>query len=223
MFYLLLGYKPPTRNFVVKKSKRLHQQHKTRTTTEFEEADFLSVTCDFWTNRQQKSFLVITGHFVDKNFNEHSKVLKFITFEGRHFSKLIAQVIENELISLGLYNKLVTITCDGASNMRSMFNYFNRPNIKYIYCIAHKFHLVICNSLNLWVKEKKKRITTGTEETVEGGTEEDEDDDENDIPIRLAQMIKSMSVDIVDASNDDNNEENENNETYNVRYSFRLI
>jgi len=63
------------------------------------------------------------------------------------------------------------------------------------------------------VKEKKKRITTGTEE----------DDDENDIPIRLAQMIKSMSVDIGDVSNDDNNEENENNETYNVRYSFRLI
>ena len=223
MFYLFLGYKPPTRNFVVRKLKRLHQQHTTRTTTEFEEADFLSVTCDFWTNWQQKSFLVITGHFVDKNFNEHSKVLKFITFEGRHFSKLIAQAIENELISLGLYNKLVTITCDGASNMRSMFNYFNRPNITYIYCIAHKFHLVICNSLNLWVKEKKKRITTGTEETAEGGTEEDEDDDEDDIPIRLTQMIKSMSVDIGHVSNDDNNEENENSETYKVRFSFRLI
>ncbi|CAF4478194.1 unnamed protein product, partial [Rotaria sp. Silwood2] len=110
----------------------------------------------------------------------------------RHFSKLIAHVIENELISLGLYDKLVTITCDGASNtnMRDMFNYFNRTNITYICCIAHKLHLVICYSLNLWVKEKKRRISSDIEEIVEGDT--DEDDDEDDIPIRLIQMIIIM-------------------------------
>ena len=34
-------------------------------------------------------------------FDDHSKVLKFITFEGRYFSKLIAQISENELISVG--------------------------------------------------------------------------------------------------------------------------
>ncbi|CAF1359176.1 unnamed protein product [Adineta steineri] len=188
------GYKPPTRNYIVKKLKRLHQQHTIYTVTEFEQADFLSVTCDFWTNRQQKSFLVITGHFIDKDFNEHCKVLKFITFEGRHFSKLIAEVIEKELISLGLFNKLITITCDGAANMRDMFNYFNRPHITYIRCIAHKLHLIICNSLNLWVKEKKNRTTTAMAETVE--YDSSEDNDEDDLPIRLTQMIRSMSVDV---------------------------
>ena len=113
---------------------------------------FLSVTCDFWRNRQPKSFLVITGHFVDKDFNEHSKNLKFITFQERHFSKLIDEVIENELVSLGLHDKLVTITCGRASNMRNMFNYFSRPSITCIRCITHKPHLIIYNSLNLWVK-----------------------------------------------------------------------
>ena len=209
-----LGYKPPTRNLVVKKLKRLHQQHTAQTRAEYEEADSLSVTCDFWTNRQQKSFLVITGHFVDKNFNDHSKVLKFITFEGRHFSKLIAQVIENELVSLGLYDKLVTITCDGASNMRDMFNYFNRPNITYIHCIAHKLHLIICNGLNLWVKQKKEQDTTDVEET---GDEESFEDDEDGMPIRLSQMIKSMSVDIDHVSIGNDSQEEENINSYIVR------
>ena len=209
----LLGYKPPTRSFVIKKLKRLHQQHSTRTTNEYEEASFLSVTCDFWTNRQQKSFLVITGHFVDKDFNEHSKFLEFITFQERHFSKLIALVIENELVGLSLYDKLVSITCDGASNMRNMFNYFSRPNITCIRCIAHKLHLIICNSLNLWVKHEKKQMTTDVEET---GSDDTYEDDEDDTPIRLSQMIRSMSVDV-------NNEEKDNINSYAVRYSFWLI
>ncbi|CAF1587866.1 unnamed protein product [Rotaria magnacalcarata] len=56
------GYKAPHRNFVVKKLKRLNEQHTAQKKVEFEEAKLLSITCDFWTNRQQKSFLVITGH-----------------------------------------------------------------------------------------------------------------------------------------------------------------
>ncbi|CAM4843216.1 unnamed protein product, partial [Rotaria magnacalcarata] len=126
------GYKAPHRNFVVKKLKRLNEQHTAQTKVEFEEAKFLSITCDFWTNRQQNSFLVITCHYVDNNFNEHSKILKFMTFEERHYSIIIANEIEKQLIHLGLYDKLVAITCDGAYNMRHMFTYFSRRNIKYI-------------------------------------------------------------------------------------------
>lgn len=139
----------------VKQLKRLTQHHTTQTKIEFQAADFLSVTCDFWKNRQQQSFLVITGHYVDAKFNEYAKILKFLTFDERHFSMLIAQEIEKQLINLGVFDKLITITCDGASNMRSIFTYFNRRNIRYLHCIAHKLHLIICNSLNLWVPIKK--------------------------------------------------------------------
>ncbi|CAF5143260.1 unnamed protein product, partial [Rotaria magnacalcarata] len=203
-------YKAPTRNNVVKKLKRLHQHHTIQTKFEFEQANYLSITCDFWTNRQQKSFLVITGHYIDKDFNEHSKILKFITFEERHFSPLIAQEIEKQLISLGLYDKLVTITCDGAANMRDMFTYFTRRKIKYIHCLAHKLHLIICNSLNLWVTTKKRRNTTTTETDAENSTEEEDAEDESQIT--LNQMIRTMSVDIHNISNENNYSDSEHDD-----------
>jgi hypothetical protein len=214
---LLIGYKAPHRNTVVKQLKRLHQQHFIRTKNEFQEATYLSITCDFWTNRKQNSFLVITGHYIDKYFDQHSKILSFMTFEDRHFSSLIAQEIEKQLISLGLYNKLLTITCDGASNMKDMFTYFTRRNIKYIHCIAHKLHLIICNSLNFWVSKKKKQITMDTEGSAEGGTNEDVEDNGSNT---LSQMVRTMSFDIDQSlDNDNNNEDDENNETSKVRYN----
>ncbi|CAF1212449.1 unnamed protein product [Rotaria sordida] len=205
------GYKGPHRNIVVQQLKRLNQQHTIKTKVQFEEANFLSITCDFWKNRQQKSFLVITGHYIDINFNEHSKILKFITFDDRHFSMLIAQEIEKQLISLRLYDKLFTVTCDGASNMRHMFTYFNRRNIKYINCIAHKFHLVICNSLNLWISVTKKQTAAARETITEDNTDQENDDDD-DSQTTLNHMIKSMSVDLNNISNQSDLEENETND-----------
>jgi hypothetical protein len=137
-----------------------------------------------------------------------------MTFEDRHFSLLIAQEIERQLISLGLYDKLITITTDGAPNMRQMFDYFTRRNIRYIHCVAHKFHLIICNGLNLWVSLKKKRATKNVEEVVEGSTDEDDYDDTQHA---LDQMIRSMSVDIDLLLNEENDTENENNNTSTVR------
>jgi hypothetical protein len=220
-FLPLIGYKPPGRNMIVKNLKPLHQVHTLQTKAKFEEANFLSITCDFWKNRQQKSFLVITGHYVDAKFDQHSKVLSFMTFESRHFSQLIAQEIEKTLIAYDLYDKLVTITCDGASNMREMFNYFSRRNIKYIHCIAHKLHLVICNGLNLWVSPKKKQNTSNIEEAAKGSS--DDDDQQEDESSILSQMVRTMSVDIGLIVNDDNDEDHGINDTSKLRHYLCFV
>ncbi|CAF3899786.1 unnamed protein product [Rotaria sordida] len=204
------GYKPPHRNTVVKELKRLYRHHSNRTKIEFEEAKYLSITCDFWKDRKKNSYLVITGHHIDKKFDQHSKILQFMTFEDRHYSILIANEIENQLINLNLYDKLVTITCDGAPNMRDMFSYFTRRNIKYIHCTAHKLHLIICNSLNLWVASKKKNNTTDGEEGIETGTMED---DEDEAQISLNQMVRTMSFDTVSLSNEITNDDSESDGT----------
>jgi len=179
--------------------KRLHDHHSDQTKKAFEEVKYLSITCDFWKDRKQNSYLVITGHYLDKKFDQYSKILKFMSFKDRHFSPLIANEIEKQLISLNLYDKLISITCDGAPNMRDMFTYFNRRNIKYINCIAHKLHLIICNSLNLWVTTKKKRNTTDVEEGAETGMIED---DEDETQASLNQMVRTMSFDTDPLSND---------------------
>lgn len=169
-----------------------------KTKKEFQDVDYLSVTCDFWTNRQQKSFLVITGHHIDKSFDQHAKVLKFMAFEDRHTSQSIAQVIEKELIDLDLYDKLITITCDGASNMKQMFNYFNRKNIKYINCFAHKLHLVICNSLNFWVLPKKNvTFANNDDENIDTDSSE-----EGQMGLSSLQVVRTVSFDQSFSSSD---------------------
>ncbi|CAF4641926.1 unnamed protein product, partial [Rotaria sp. Silwood2] len=131
-------------------------------------------------------------------------------FEDRHYSSTIANEIENQLINLNLYDKLVTITCDGAPNMREMLNYFSRQSIKYIHCTAHKLHLIICNSLNLWVTTKKKGNTTENEEIIDAGVIEDDEDEAGG---SLSQMVRTMSFDADPLSNDMNNDDSEGDET----------
>ena len=99
--------------------------------------------------------------------------------------------------------------------MRDMFNCFNRPNITYTRFIAHKLHLIICNSLNLWVKQKKEQDTTDVEETVDDKSYED---DEDETPIRLSQMIKSIPVDMDHVSIGNDSQEEESIDSYVVRY-----
>ena len=144
-----------------------------------------------------------------------------MTFEDRHFSPLIANEIEKQLISLKLYDKLVTITCDGASNMRDMFTYFSRQNIRYIHCIAHKLHLIICNSLNIWISSKKKRNTVDDEEGIE--TSIVDDDDENEAQANLNQMVRTMSFNTDPLSNDTTSRDSESDETPNVSYRFSFF
>ncbi|CAF4467350.1 unnamed protein product [Rotaria sp. Silwood2] len=191
------GYKPPHRNTVVKELKRLYRHHSIRTKIEFEEATYLSITCDFWKDRKKNSYLVITGHHIDKKFDQHSKILQFMKFEDRHYSILIANEIENQLINLNFY--------------------FTRRNIKYIHCTAHKLHLIICNSLNLWVASKKKGNTTDDEVGIETGIMED---DEDEAQISLNQMVRTMSFDTVSLSNETTNDDSESDETSKVSYEF---
>jgi hypothetical protein len=162
---------------------------------------------------------VITGHYVDSKFDQHSKVLKFMKFEDRHFSPIIAQEIEKQLIELELYDKLVTITCDGAPNMADMFTYFSRRNIQYIKCIAHKLHLIICNSLNLWVVPKKKKQNTTNNPVIDDSVDEE---DEDEAQLTLSQMVKSMSVDI-NINETFNHNDDRNNDTSTVRFHFPFV
>ena len=138
-------------------------------------------------------------------------------FGDRHSSLSIANEIEKHLINLNLYDKLITITCDGASNMRDMFTYFTRQNIKYIHCIAHKLHLIICNSLNLWVSSKKRRNTTDDEEGIETGVDEDYDDDTQ---ASLNQMVRTMSFDTGPLCTDTTSHDSEDDNTSKVGYGF---
>lgn len=145
----------------------------------------LSVTVDFWSDRRARSYLVLTGHYIDDNFQSNSTVLQFSTFDKRHFSDFIGKEIEKQLVDLGIFDKVTAITCDNASNMLGLFQHLSRE-IKHIPCMAHILHLVICNGLGLWkrVDEKKEK-------------NQDKSDDSEAVDRfdeSLSQSVKTMSI-----------------------------
>jgi hypothetical protein len=112
----------------------------------------ISVSTDFWSDKKKNSYLVLTGHYIDDHFNQKTTVLRFSTFPSRNYSTLIGREIEKQLTELNIFDKISTITCDGAPNMTALFDYLSRSDISRIQCLAHKLHLIICNGLKIWSK-----------------------------------------------------------------------
>ncbi|CAF1498789.1 unnamed protein product [Adineta ricciae] len=128
---------------------------------ELKSVDTLSVTTDLWSDRQLNSYLCLTGHYLNSQSKLDAQVLSFSTFAERHTSEAISRTIKTELKRLQVYEKVHTITCDGASNVRKSFQTL-KP--KRIHCLAHKLHLTVCNALCLWVNQNASSSATNDEE-----------------------------------------------------------
>jgi hypothetical protein len=166
-----LDYKAPSRNAISKELKRLHTKHFFSLINSLSKIPFISISTDFWTNIKGVSFLVLTGHYITDEFDLNSTILRFSSFHQRHFSDLIGIEIEKQLVELKLFDKVTSITCDGAPNMVKMFDYLSRPDITRIRCQAHLLHLIVCNGLGLWIDKRKKTTTTDRTNLIdsEGG------------------------------------------------------
>ena len=150
--------------------KRLYYKHSKQLISELQSVESIAATCDFWSDKKNKSYLCITGHYVVGNHLK-STVLAFNVFDERHTGENIAETIEYELRRLKIYEKINTITCDGASNMKKALSKLKPRRIQ---CVAHKLHLAICNGLCLWAKTPlQKPATTTTTATPIVSTNED--------------------------------------------------
>ena len=123
--------------------------------TNLNDPDFIAVTTDFWCDRSSRSYLCITDHWYTDSMDLKSKELVFLPFNDRHTSANISSELEQQLKKLNIFEKITTITCDEASNMKASFKKLD-PRIKRLQCLAHKLHLIICNALGLWLKKKKQ-------------------------------------------------------------------
>jgi hypothetical protein len=182
--YFFEGYTPVHRNTVQQKLENLYHYHHKLMMDNLLKVSDIAISVDFWSSKKVKCYMVLTGHYVTEDFESHSTVLQFSTFDQRHFSHLIGKEIEKQLIDLKIFHKITTITCDNAPNMLGLFKYLSR-DIKHIPCMAHILHLVICNGLGIWPEaddENKK-----PDESIDNTNENDFDDG-------LSQSVTTMSI-----------------------------
>ena len=134
--------------------KNLRDHHLQLLKDELKAIDYIGLTFDFWSNRRSVSFLCITGHWFNDKIEYFSKVIYFSSFKEQHSGFNIAISIKEKLVDLGIYRKVVAITCDGGGNLISACNQLD-GSIKRIWCCTHRLHLVVINGLGFWNKDTK--------------------------------------------------------------------
>lgn len=81
----------------------------------------ISVTLDLWSNRQMRSYIGITAHFVSC-WTLHSAMLSCNRFIGRHTGERIYDEYETTMELFKITSKVKHVITDHASNMMKAFN-----------------------------------------------------------------------------------------------------
>ena len=153
---LVSGYKPIHRNVVPRRIQRLERDRRATLVQELKSVGTISISTDFWSNKNNRSFIVVTGHYFVRDFELKSQVLDFSSFNHRHTAVRIADVLTRKLAKLGVMHKINRITSDGAMNLVTAIDLLD-INTERIWCVAHRLHLVVTNGLALWPKKSKRK------------------------------------------------------------------
>ncbi|CAI7804983.1 unnamed protein product [Closterium sp. NIES-54] len=111
----------------------------------------VSITIDMWTAPNNKAWLVVTGHWIDENFQLRTMVLKFHEMLGRHGGREMVQVVEETIVQWGLEGRCLGFTTDNASSNIAAFRrmseegggqcFFNSR--MHFRCLAHVINLAV--------------------------------------------------------------------------------
>lgn len=136
----------------------------------------ISFVIDCWTSSNQQPFQGVVANYIDSNWNLRTQVIDLTIMEGEHTGVNIAGSFAHVLDLFSLWDKLLSVTTDNASNMDTFFREFQKlcstKNLPFlekdcrVRCLAHIMNLA-CQDI----------ITSADTET---SAEEIESDDEND-------------------------------------------
>lgn len=123
------------------------------------EAEYVCLTTDCWTSRNNESFMAITIHFVDSNFLLKSVLISCSSFNESHTSINLSEQIKKSIEEWNLEGKIELAVSDNASNIK---NALSLLKLKHLGCFAHTLNLVVQSALTLEndLIDKVKTIVT---------------------------------------------------------------
>ena len=88
-----------------------------------QKASSICVTVDLWSNRQLRSYIGITAHFINESeWSLESVMLACSHFKGSYTAEAINEKFQKELISFEILSKVSFIVTDSAANMIKAFS-----------------------------------------------------------------------------------------------------
>ncbi|CAI7771667.1 unnamed protein product [Closterium sp. NIES-54] len=115
----------------------------------------VSITIDMWTAPNNKAWLVVTGHWIDENFQLRTMVLEFREMLGRHGGREMAQMVEETVVQWGLEGHCLGFTTDNASSNIAAFRRMSEEgggqcffsSRMHFRCLAHVINLAVQTAL----------------------------------------------------------------------------
>ncbi|XP_019183945.1 PREDICTED: zinc finger BED domain-containing protein RICESLEEPER 1-like [Ipomoea nil] len=120
----------------------------------------ISLTTDIWKSKVQKvSYMCVTGHFVDSNWQLQKRVLSFMPLPPPHTGVDIIDGVMKSTKDWGIEHKIFTILVDNASNndvaVRISKQTFSRSHklplggkLFHVRCTAHILNLVVQDGIS---------------------------------------------------------------------------
>ncbi|KAH0691482.1 hypothetical protein KY289_018840 [Solanum tuberosum] len=156
MTLILPNYELPSRITVARQCLQIYQEEKNKLKRLIKDQR-VCLTSDTWTSIQNLTYMVITAHWINDEWNLQKKILNFFHIPD-HKGETIAKGIEACLLDWGIEN-LFTMTLDNATansaaitHLKARINYWKgiilENNFLHVRCNAHILNLIVKEGLN---------------------------------------------------------------------------
>ena len=138
----------PHRTFITSKVlPEAYSEVRTAVERQLVTAEKCTVTTDLWTSQyQQRSYISLTVHFIDRNFTLQSKCLQTLEVPQDHDAASLKDVISTMLSNWKIKDKVCGGITDNGSNIVSAFRLLK---IDHFPCIAHTLQLAVNKGLKV--------------------------------------------------------------------------
>lgn len=142
------SYEIPSRHFIFKTAiPSIYEECLTNTKELINSGSNFCQTIDCWTSRNTESYIAVTVHFLNDNFELISVLLECSAMITNHTSKNLAYELKRIVHEWDIENKIVLAVSDSASNIKNAIS--TELGWKHLSCFAHTLNLIVNDALQV--------------------------------------------------------------------------
>jgi hypothetical protein len=110
------------------------------------EGQRISFTTDHWTSLANESYMTVTAHYIDLQWELQSAVLQTVLMSERHTGENIATRLQECATEFNIpQSNVMAVVRDGAANMGAAMDILNKRGMKVdsVECVAHTLQLAV--------------------------------------------------------------------------------